>query len=105
MAAFRSLSVALLLLPVACGGALSPDAGDGGTVSGSVLDLHGNPNGRYDVLLGGQVQSTGPDGSFSFSNVPATYDITVAWGNGAAVYQGMTTRSPVFHFALDSNLV
>ncbi|HEY2509377.1 MAG TPA: hypothetical protein VGI39_00850 [Polyangiaceae bacterium] len=104
MAPLRCLSVALFLLPLACGGARSPDAEGGGTVSGSVLDDQGNPMlGHFNVLLSGQVQMTGPDGSFSFSDVPPTYDITVAWGNGAMVYQGMTTRSPVFHFAQDTN--
>ena len=100
MASLRSFSVAVFLLPLACGGGLTPDAVGSGTVSGSVLDLDGNPMaGSFNVLLDGQVQSTWPDGSFSFSNVPATYDLTVAWGSGAAVYQGMTTRSPLFHFS------
>jgi hypothetical protein len=92
------LFVASLPAFFACGSLAGPGEQAGGTVTGKVVDLTGTPTGAaFQILVGDEVQTTGLDGSFSFANVPATYDIAVGWGNGAIVYKGMTTRSPVFH--------
>jgi hypothetical protein len=63
--------------------------------------VHGVPSSAV-ILIGGQVVTTNDEGQFAFANVGPTYDATVELTSGAIVYQGMTSRSPVFNVSPQS---
>ncbi len=74
------------------------DASVEATVSGRVVDLSGMPYAGAKVRTGGVTVTTGSDGLFTFSSVPAKYDLDVAGTDSSGrSYRGLSTRAPIAH--------
>ena len=86
--------------PAAGAGEGGAGTGEGTAIHGSVIDAWGHALAGIPVALGTDATVTTETGQFAFSNVPATYDLSlfVEWTgpNGAFgwIYQGLTRRDP-----------
>lgn len=80
-----------------------PGGGQVITVNGFVKDLNGEPVGGKPVIITGKSSVlSGPDGSFSVSNVTTPYDVSLIAVIGglriAVVYKGLTRSDPVLAY-------
>jgi hypothetical protein len=68
-----------------------------GTVRGRAVLANGNSFRGIRVGIGNQSVVTASDGQFEFSNVPATYDLTLSTFDSQAVtvYFGLRRRDPI----------
>lgn len=83
--------------PIGEGGAPNPVDG---TVKGKVIDFWGRPIPNLPVQIGNELTTTDAKGAFTVADVPATYDVSMAFTHNdrdqvdAWVYQGLTRRDP-----------
>jgi hypothetical protein len=97
---FRSRAVAVGLAALLAGCSSSSGSGSTITVSGTVVDLSGQPYPGQTVILSSgsftQTETTDAGGAFSVEGVPRPYMATVVAGGGefVSVYQGLTRVDP-----------